>query len=400
VRQSYFFLSLPRHDADFTSTPWQLAKELATRNLVFFMDHPFTFWEAIKKVSSASIRWRWRGYFGQDCMLKEGVVVISAPFVWPVNFLPRGILYRSFKKWNEKILARRINRVANRFSVGRWIYVNSFNFYFNGVQSYLQQAVGLNIYHCIDPIIKPYSRKHGRYLEPEAAQRADLVVSTAPLLSQRFIREGINENSFLIPNAANVKLFAELGEEIHHSLRGISGKVMGYLGSIERRIDYALLLQVMAILPDWSLVMAGPVDWTYVPAGVRQHPRIHFIGPVPHMEAPSVIRKFDVALIPFLQDEVSAGIYPLKLFEYLAAGKPVVSTDFNPEVLEELKNVVQTASSAMDFANACNLQYHTNSQQQAHLRLMVAEKNTWAHRAAQWEALMNGFVKQKENVAA
>jgi len=397
MKQAYLFISLPRHDADFTSTPWQLAMELANRHVVFFIDHPFTFWEAIRKSMSSAIRWRWKAYLGKGCMNKEGVLVIAAPFVWPINFLPAGKLYQFFKKWNEKILARSVNRVTARFSVDQWIYVNSFDFYYHGIHRHLDKPFALKIYHCIDPIIKSYSKKHGQYLEPAAAREADLVISTAPALSQRFIREGINQNSFLIPNAANVALFSSRVEKCHRCVEGISGKVMGYLGSIERRIDYALLVEVLAQLQDWTLVLAGPVDLSYLPVHIRKHPRIHFTGAVPHEEAPGIIRKFDVAIIPFLQDGVSAGIYPLKLFEYLATGKPVVSTNFNPEILAELREVVQVANSAEDFAAACEHLHTQNTSLHVEQRQRVAAKNTWTHRAVQWEAIVHDFLI---NVAA
>ncbi|NBW34588.1 MAG: glycosyltransferase [Cytophagia bacterium] len=400
MKPAYLFISLPRHDADFTSTPWQLAKELATRQVVFFLDHPFTFWEAIKKSMSRAIQWRLKAYVGKDYVNKEGVVVIAAPFVWPINFLPAGKLYQFFKKWNEKILARRVNKVTDKFSIDELIYVNSFDFYCHGVHQHLNKPLTLKIYHCIDPIIKAYSKKHGQYLEPAAARESDMVIATAPALSQRFIREGINENSFLVPNAANVDLFSSQVEKSHSLLEGISGKVMGYLGSIERRIDYALLTQVLTLLPDWNLVLAGPVDLSYLPVHLLKHPRVHFTGAVPHQAAPTIINKFDVAIIPFLQDEVSAGIYPLKLFEYLATGKPVISTNFNPEILTELKAVLQVATTADDFANACEQLSVNNTEQQIALRKHVAANNTWTHRALQWETLVQDFLKQEKNVAS
>lgn len=400
MKPAYLFISLPRHDADFTSTPWQLARELATRQVVFFMDHPFTFWEAIKKCMSRAIQWRWKAYVGKTYVNKEGVVVIAAPFVWPINFLPEGKVYQFFKKWNEKILARRVNCVTDKFSVDELIYVNSFDFYCHGIHQHLDKPLILKIYHCIDPIIKSYSKKHGQYLEPAAAREADLVISTAPALTQRFIREGINTNSFLVPNAANVALFSSQVEKSHSSLEAISGKVMGYLGSIERRIDYTLLTEVLELLPDWTLVLAGPVDLSYLPTQILRHPRIHFTGAVPHEAAPTIIKKFDIAIIPFLQDEVSSGIYPLKLFEYLATGKPVISTNFNPEILAELSDVLHLASTADDFAIACEKLHANNTEQRVAQRQNVAAKNTWSHRAVQWEALVHDFLKQEKNVIA
>lgn len=398
MKSYYLFLSLPRHDAAFTSTPWQLAKELAVHTPVFFIDHPYTFWEGIRKLNEPTVQNRWKAYFNKKYKMQDGIVVVASPFVWPINFLPPGKVYRFFKRWNERMLANRINAVAEYFKVQHWLYVNSFNFYFHHLYQHLLHPVHLKVYHCIDPIIKPYSKKHGHYLEPEAAQQSDLVIATAPSLSKRFKKEGLNQQSYLIPNAAQVKLFSSNNLSLHPTVQNISGKVMGYLGSIERRMDYTLLLDVLNQLPDWTLLLAGPVEEQYIPDSILEHPRVRFTGPIQHEETPSVINRFDVAIIPFLKDEASAGIYPLKMFEYLAAGKPVVSTNFNPEILIELVDVVTTCHNATDFANACKQIIETESVQQVEKRKRVAEKNTWTHRAQQWHELIVNFLNAKKHV--
>jgi glycosyltransferase involved in cell wall biosynthesis len=158
------------------------------------------------------------------------------------------------------------------------------------------------------------------------------------------------------------------------------------------------LLDVLNQLPDWTLVLAGPAEKQYVPAAVLQHSRVRFTGSIPYEETPTVINRFDVAIIPFLKDEASAGIYPLKMFEYLAAGKPVVSTNFNPEILIELLDVVATCDNANDFAYACRQVVETESAQQIEKRKRIAEKNTWAHRARQWQELIVNFLNAKQHV--
>jgi glycosyltransferase involved in cell wall biosynthesis len=131
----------------------------------------------------------------------------------------------------------------------------------------------------------------------------------------------------LVPNAANFHLFNQALDknlQVHQAIPS-GRKTIGYLGNIERRIDFHLLLQLMERLSDFQLIMAGPIELKYVPEEVLHHPRIKFIGAVAHEDAPSVLKGFDVAIIPFLIDEVSDGIYPLKLFEYLATGKPILN---------------------------------------------------------------------------
>jgi teichuronic acid biosynthesis glycosyltransferase TuaH len=380
--KTLFFISLPRHDARYTSTPWQIAAQLAKTNRVIFTDHPYTFADLITKFKEASVRKRLKAYLGQYTFEKEGVHVILPPFVWPVNFLPKGKLYNFFSGLNQRMIARRVNRFMDQQGISAMIYVNSFNFYHPLLHTYLNARPVLNIYHCIDPMVKAFTLKHGLYLQDIAASNADLIISTAPALQKNFGKVGY-EKSFLVPNAANYKLFSQAttGLEVHSKLTGIGGKVLGYFGNIERRTDFKLLRGVLDILQNWQLVMAGPVEKKYVPEEFLRDSCVHFTGPFPHDEAPAVVKRFDVAIIPFQRDEVSSGIYPLKLYEYLAAGKPVVSTNFNPEILQELNNVIHAADTPEDFANAVLLAYATDSEEKISERQQLASRHTWENRA-------------------
>ncbi|MEQ9099916.1 MAG: glycosyltransferase [Imperialibacter sp.] len=396
-------LSLPRHDERYTSTTWQISRELALDNNVILVDHPFTFTELFKGPGKPEIRKRILAYFNKPVIEKEGVKVLLPPFVWPVNSLPKGGLYNFFSGLNHQMLARRINRFLKKNDIESLVYVNSFDFYFPGLGRKLAIKPALSVYHCIDPMVKPFTLRHGPYLEQKAVEQSDMVISTAPALQKKFTDQGI-ENSFLVPNAANYKLFNKalaIKGAYHKSLAGIEGKVMGYLGNIERRTDFDLLHDVLEVLSDWHLVLAGPVEAAYVPEQVFDHPRIHFTGSCNHEEAPSVMARFDVAIIPFKCDEVSQGIYPLKLYEYLAAGKPVVSTNFNPEVLDSLGEVVEIGLTPEDFADKVLKAYASDDDEKQKQRALVASKNTWTHRAKQFGALIRSALEKqpKGNVA-
>jgi teichuronic acid biosynthesis glycosyltransferase TuaH len=376
------FQSLPKHDGPYTSTPWQIATQLANNNRVIFIDHPYSILDLLTGFYKAPIRKRLNAYLSAGWIKKQDVYVILPPFVWPINFLPKGKLYDFFSSWNHRILSRRVNKFFKANSIDTFIYVNSFNFYFPSLHKYLDGSASLNVYHCIDPMVKAFTIKHGLYLQERAAQSADIIISTAPALQENFSKKGYRKN-YLVPNAANFDLFNRAVKEdrIYPKVRNINGKVMGYLGNIERRTDFLMLLEVVNLLPDWQLVLAGPVERQYVPVEIFNHKRIHLIGAVPHADAPSVVRRFDVAIIPFKCDEVSRGIYPLKLYEYMAAAKPVVSTNFNPDILKELGSVVHAADNEQQFADFVLLAYATDNQQKRDKRIAVASQNTWAQRA-------------------
>jgi len=94
---------------------------------------------------------------------------------------------------------------------------------------------------------------------------------------------------------------------------------------------------------------------------------------------PAVLKGFDVAIIPFKKDEVSSHIFPLKLFEYLGSGRPVVSTDFNPDLKDFTSDTVFYCKNAKEFSEALEAALKDTPLLQQK-RLAIAADNTWEHR--------------------
>ena len=114
---------------------------------------------------------------------------------------------------------------------------------------------------------------------------------------------------------------------------------------------------------DKSFVFAGPVEKHLVPEHFFSVSNIYFTGRIPYSEMPAILKGFDVAIIPFKKNEDSNTVFPLKLFEYLGAGKSVVSTDFNLDLRNFTGDLVTYCSNVEEFSGAINKALATDSDQ-------------------------------------
>ena len=118
---------------------------------------------------------------------------------------------------------------------------------------------------------------------------------------------------------------------------------LGYVGVIDERLDYALLEDLALSIPEATVVMVGPIV-KVDPASLPQRPNIVYLGARDYSALPEILAGFDVCLMPFAMNEASFFINPTKTLEYLASGKPVVSTPVR-DVVRQFRDVVQIADS-------------------------------------------------------
>jgi glycosyltransferase involved in cell wall biosynthesis len=173
-------------------------------------------------------------------------------------------------------------------------------------------------------------------------QRVDQVIVHSPALFAK--KGGINRNTSLIPNGVDFRLFSTP----HHEpadLASIPHPRIGYAGVIKRQLDLDLLLRLARARPQWSFVLVGPV--TNVEgkeqqlAALRQTRNVHFLGSKPAHDLPGYIQHFDVCLMCYEVNDYTRYIYPLKVHEYLAAGRPTVSSPI--EAMRGFEHVVSVA---------------------------------------------------------
>ncbi|MHB1177146.1 MAG: glycosyltransferase [Daejeonella sp.] len=387
-----FILGATRFDSSTKSTSFRIAKLLARNNFVYYIEYPVT-WKDYYHLRKTEELEKRKSLFKSS---SDGIIeteisnfkIIVSPLLLSINFLPEGLFYRALLKINELRIRKRIKKVSEKYNIKDFIYINSFNFHYPGLMDTLHPS--LTVYHCVDPVIMPYDIRHGIVSENQLVKNSNLVICTSRQLYDE--KKTLNSNTHFIGNAgdiahSNLALSETLA--IHESISALIKPVIGYVGTIERRIDYDLLKAVIENNKDKTFVFTGPVSDEYVPEWFKNNANVVLTGSIPYEEIPSLIKGFDIAIIPFKKDKISATIFPLKLFEYLGAGKPVVATDFNPDLEEFTKGTVSFCTDANSFSNAINDILKNKIVNDRELRLEIAKENTWERRILDFEELLD-----------
>src|SRR5262249_12126399 len=165
-----------------------------------------------------------------------------------------------------------------------------------------------------------------------ALKEASLVLTVArPLQDQA---SAVRADAIYLPNGVDYEHFsaevpAPAGDSEVAGLLASRKRAAGYYGALAEWFDYEMLDAVAARREDWNFLIIGPsLDSSAKQRGrsLRRHKNVYWIGPRPYQELPAYLRLFDIALIPFQVNDITQATSPLKLYEYLAAGKPVLST--------------------------------------------------------------------------
>lgn len=375
-------------------------------------------------------RWQnWRLGLRQG---EAGVYLLAPP---PI--LPFGNRYRWINKMNQRLIAGTVNKALRQFQSPA---PDVYTFLPSAVDLLPFIPHQRVIYDCVDDhaaftgLIDP---KVIQEMEQELMAKADVCFATAKQLYED--RKEWSSNFHIIPNGAEYERFAvaatgvnEVADEfeapglagasevveaadlgktaaspdsaetadefevseapeapasakatealVPEDIADISSPIAGFVGGISDWVDIQLIADTAKLLPDFTFVLIGPV-LTDVSC-LEAQDNIRMLGPRPYQSLPEYLRFFDVCLITFKINKLTESVNPIKMFEYLSAGKPVVSTPL-PEVLV-FSQVVDVAANAKDTAEAVRnaLSPEAKSVKSRENRQAVARENSWD---ARWD---------------
>ena len=396
-------ISFSRRDLEYSSTSLCLAEEFSIDNNVYFINHPITISEFVfnflksKKLRRLSIQF----LFGRNTYKKiqdSNQISIIPPLTIPVNKIPPSALYVFLQRINSVIIRYSIKQIIRKFQLEKYIFLNIHDPYY---LSYFHKSFAplLTVYYSVDDMSQEsFTATHGVLLEEIASEKSDLVLTTSFKLHEKLSR--FNPNVQILNNAVNPELFnlsTINNQQIPNDIKVLKKPIIGYVGNLDdTRVDFSLLKLIAEKFKDLTLLLIGPINSTkYRENGLDRMKNVVSLGSKNINELTAYLRQIDVAIIPFNLNQLTASIYPLKINEYLAVGKKVISTNFSKDI-NLFDDVISIAISSKDFlektesalSKAC-------TPDQIKKRHEVAMGNTWKSRVNQfWTYVEDSINKQ------
>ncbi len=221
--------------------------------------------------------------------------------------------------------------------------------------------------------------------ERTIAHHADLIVCSSTLLTERARR--LFGRGEYVDHGVDFAMFdsAVQTQRVPVELRGLRKPIVGFFGNLDRNtVDRELLEQVVRIRPDYTFVLLGPMTEEFQTLRLRSN--LVTVSQRPYSEIPHYGVAFDVCLMPWVQNEWIRHCNPVKLKEYLALGKPVVSTPF-PE-LQQYNGLCYQASGSAAFASAIDRALAEDSPSLFDRRRSCAAQHTWDDKYAKVVTLL------------
>lgn len=307
-------------------------------------------------------------------LVRENIWVWS-PFVIPLQ------RFGFIRQFNKLLLSAMLKFYMKRLGVKQeilWTY--------NPLTVYLLSLKGFDkvVYHCVDDIKSQPGMPVNiiEKSEQDLVKKSHLVFAVSPKLVET--RSVWNPNTYYFSNVADFEHFSKARDaatSVPDDLEKIPSPRIGFIGAIsEYKVDFNLLRLVAETRPEWSLILIGKVGegdpWTETRM-FQGIPNVYLLGPRPYADLPYYLKGIDVAILPNQLNDYTESMFPMKFFEYLAAGKPVVSVDL--PALRAYRNVVRIAQSPQDFVKGIDeaLNDTVSSREE---RIAVAREHTYEKR--------------------
>ena len=231
-------------------------------------------------------------------------------------------------------------------------------------------------------------REKIKTVEEEIIKNVDIVFVVSRNLLEK--AKKFNPDSYHLLDGTVNETFQKPSYYIPEDIKHIKKPILGYLGTINQRLDVELLELISKELPRTSLVFIGDIHFKRINISrLKSCENINFLGGKNYEELGHYTQSFDICILPYKPELTPS--FPTKILDYLATGKPIVSTDLYE--MNRFKDCVYIAHSKEEFVNFIKIALNENNPQLFAVRIKAAKNNTWEKRASQ----IMEFIKNQAN---
>jgi glycosyltransferase involved in cell wall biosynthesis len=399
-----FMFGLTRSDFKLSSVSVAWAKEWAKTNRVFYIDRPFSFKDIKDEWSDPALKKRMnalvlgKNIYSEIKFPQVSFTQVTPRLSLPINFLPEGGLYHFLNKYNNFVVNEVIRKTIKDYDVKNYVFFNSFN----PVNCpYISSDIPLkplaSIYQSLDEISQePYIARHGIQAEFDAMKNCDIAIGTSTGLCDRHAAEN-GRTVHLLANAADYDTFENAINKNFPQpveMKDLAKPVIIYTGHYsDLRLDHVLVRRICTEFKEATVLFVG----TYEKKDLEKEslltiPNLHFIGSRPIESLPAYLSHASVAIIPYKSNELTRGIYPLKINEYLAAGIPTVSSNFSNDI-NSFDGLIYLGNTHDEFIAQIKTALSEKPQEKLAVRMNHAFNNSWRMRITKLESIIEDFVE-------
>ncbi|WP_373553809.1 glycosyltransferase [Haliscomenobacter sp.] len=374
-------LALPAWAGNYTKSTVELMKAMSEHRSVLYIDYTYTWKDVMRALLGKKPGLPILSVLGLKSRIRRispQLQVWSLPPLLPINGLPPGLAFRVVHGINTFLVQSSLAKAIRIWGGADFVTINACQALYDRALQKLPASK--NIYYCYDEIAAAqWTDRHAARFEREAIGAADaLVCSGSQLLAQK--RQN-GQPALQIPNGVD-PLFLQTQRDNPPQSRPI----IGYVGSLDERIDLDLLEKVIQALPEFDFSFTGRLQQAQLQQRLTAFANVQFHPPVAYQALPQRMKHFSAGIIPFLRNELTAGIYPMKVNEYLALGLPVVSTGFGD--MHQLQPWATVADQADAFIHALRTELSNDHPDKQRQRRAFAAQQTWQARALQLNELI------------
>jgi hypothetical protein len=218
----------------------------------------------------------------------------------------------------------------------------------------------------------------------ELAQLANLVITSSA--NNHSVFSKLNKNCLFIENGVSERFISDPSD--FPFIKNNIQPRLGYLDFIYQLTDIELIRHIALSRPNYLLLIAGPDGGILEASGITKLSNVKYIGSVPYGQAPSFLRNLDICLMPHKDNDYSRSLIPLKLFQCLASGRPIVSTKVAGT--ERWEDLVMLSESYDAFVHNIDRTFETDNLEKSTIRINAAKAENWDNRV---ERMMSKLIE-------